>query len=170
MATTTYCLKADVEDIISAAGVSMAVDDNRDGINTAAEEARVTRAIAMAASNMNARLVRRYKLSDLSSNDWVKFCNATLASEMVMRRRGNGPPPSVVDAADQYREDLQAIMEDRLDVPEQSESFDFSMSVTNFSVQRAKREQKVRVDKRTSTGDDPDSTLKRFPVTHRLWD
>lgn len=168
MSTTTYCLRADVEDIISAAGVAMAVDDNRDGVNTPAEDARVTRAIEMAASNMNSRIGRRYKLSDLSSNDWVKFCNATLAAEMVMRRRGNGPPPSVVDAADQYRDDLNDILADRLSIPEQAESFDFSMTATNYIPQRGQRVQPIRVDKRISTGDDPDDSLKRFSSTRRL--
>lgn len=169
MATTTYCLRVDVENIISSAGLNMSADDNRDGIVSAAEELHVTRAIEMSASNMNARLGRRYKLSDLSDNDWVKFCNATLAAEMVMRRRGNGPPPSVVDAADQFRDDLNDIVAGRLSVPEQSESFDFSMAVSNYITRRAQRDQKVRVDTAISTGDAPNSTLKRFPATTRIW-
>ena len=90
MATTTYCVRADIETIYSAHGVNMAADDDMDGIVLAAEEVYVTRAIVRAAGKINSRVQKRYTLSDLSSNDWIRDVNATLAAQILARRRGNG--------------------------------------------------------------------------------
>lgn len=162
MATTTYCVRADIEAIISAHAIDMAVDDDQDGRVRTAEEAFVTRAIVRAAGIINARIQKRYTLSDLSSNDWVRDANAVIAAQLTMRRRGNGSPPSLDQEVDLYMEDLESILADRLDIPEQNASLDYTMTVSNFVPQRGQGIAKIRVDRQESTGDDPHSTRKRF--------
>jgi hypothetical protein len=166
MATTTYCVRADIESIYSAHGVDMAVDDDQDGIVLAAEETFVDRAIVRAAGKINSRVQKRYTLSELSNNDWMRDVNATIAAQILARRRGNGSPPSLDAEVDSYMEDLDDIRGDRLDIPEQNASLDYTPVVSNYVMQRGQVTMKPRVDTGTSTGDTPHSTRKRFPASH----
>ena len=162
MATTTYCLRADVEAVLSVHGVNRMADDDMDGVVEAVEEAYVTTAIERAASRINSRITKRYKLSDLSSNDWMRFVNASVAAQLLARRRGNSVPPSLQEEVDEYFADLTDIQAGRLDLPEQAASFDFAPTVSNFEVRRGCGAVPVRVSIETSTGDDTASSLKRF--------
>lgn len=162
MATTSYCLRADVEAVLSIHGVNRSVDDDFDGEVEAFEELYVTNSIERAASRINARIQKRYTLSALSSNDWMTFTNATMAAQLLMRRRGNGVPPSIDTEVDELLSDLDEIKAGTLDIPEQRESLEYTPTVSNYTVQRGQVIPAVRVNTRTSTGGDPNSTLKRF--------
>ena len=164
MATTTYCDRSDIDDVLSEHAVDRMIDDDHDGVVEATELARVTTAIEKAAGRINATVQKRYTLSDLSGNDWLKFVNATLAALTLMRRRGNGVPPSLQEEADEYLEDLNDIKAGRQDIPEQNESFDFAPAVSNYRASRADGIAKVRVNTQISTGDDPHPSRKRFPA------
>ncbi len=167
MATTTYCLRADVESVLSAHAVDRMVDDDMDGAVEADEEAHVTTAIARAASRNNSRVQKRYKLADLSGNDWMTFVNASIAAQTLSRRRGNGVPPSLQEEVDEYLSDLDDIRADRIDIPEQASSFDYAPAVSNFEVQRGFGLAPVRVSTQLSTGADPDSSLRRYIAFQR---
>ena len=166
MATTTYCERTDIDAILSIHGVDQSVDDDHDGNVEAFELAYITTIIERAASRMNSRLENRYTLSDLSSNDWVKFVNASIAAMMLTRRRGNSVPPSLQEEVDEFLADLDEIMAGRQKIPEQAASLDYLPAVSNYDVQRG-HFPAVRVDTRLSTGSEPNSTLKRFRAFRR---
>lgn len=160
---TTYCVRADIESILSTVGLVSAVDDDESGGPgiSVAEEAHVTNAIERAAVEMNHSLDRQYVLSDLSGNDWCKWCNASLAALAMATRRGQPAPASLVEEVSQYRKQLEEIRWGRDSVPEANPSYNHLPTVTNFKVQPGKYVAPIRVDTNESTGPAPEGERKR---------
>lgn len=167
MATTTYCVRADIDAVLSVHGVDRMLDDDMDGAIEAGETALVTTMIERAASRMNSRIEMRYTLSDLSANDWMKFVNASIAAQMLTRRRGNGVPPSLQEEVDDFLSDIEDIRAGRMKIPEQNASLDYLPSVSNYEVRRGSCLPAVRVETRTSTAGEPNESLKRFRAFRR---
>lgn len=157
----TYCTQSEVEDILSTAGATAFADDDEGGTLSAGETAYITAMIERAAVRMNAYLTSRYTLSELASNAWCKWCNATLAAYYLVMRRGNPAIESVAVEVGELMDMLTDIKAGRMQVPEQSESFDFLPTVTNFDTKRRKTVMPVRVRTDESTGDTPHSSRKR---------
>lgn len=163
----TYCVRADIESILGVAGVLACIDDDGDGTESAAETLHITNAIERAAVEMNSNLGKQYHpLTALADNDWCKWCNAYLAAEKLTARRSNPPPPSVIEAAQQYRADLLDARWGRFQVPDQAPSFDHTCTVSNFQPELGKTIAPIRVDRDESTGAEPDadSGRKRYPA------
>lgn len=129
----TYCLKADLEAVWTAAAVLASVDDDSSGALSATEEGYITRAIERAAERMNAYLEERYILSKLASNTWCRDANAAIAAYLLSIRRGDAAPAPFQSQYDDLMSDLLEIASGRLKVPEVSESVDNVPSVSNFA-------------------------------------
>jgi phage gp36-like protein len=130
----TYCLKADIEALWTAAAVLASVDDDSSGTLSATEEGYITRAIERAAERMNAYLEERYVLSELASNTWCRDANAAIAAYLLSIRRGTAAPAPFQSQYDSLMSDLFEIACGRLKVPQARESIDNLPSVTNFAV------------------------------------
>ena len=130
----TYCLKADIEALWTAAAVLASVDDDSSGTLSAAEEGYITRAIERAAERMNAYLEERYVLSGLASNTWCRDANATIAAYLLSIRRGNAAPAPFQSQYDGLMSDLFEIACGRLKVPQAKESVETIPSVSNFAI------------------------------------
>lgn len=161
MAVQTYCVRADVEAIISKHGVDAFVDDDQDGLVSTTEESYVTAAIERAATKINFYLQRRYKQADIVSNDWLTFANAVMAACNTSTRRGNPDIASLQAECDDYIGWLEDIQNKQADLPNQTPSADFTATVTNYDVERARGTMPVRVVQAESTGEEPDTSRKR---------
>ncbi len=157
--TTIYCTVTELQSLMSDAFVTASVDDDEDGVNDAGEDTLVDDAIEQGAVAMNAFLQQRYTLSELTSNDWAKWCNATLAAECITARRGN--PEMFVERAERYRGWLEDIADGKMPLPEASPTFDSRPTVSTFDVERWRKDAPVRVVKDQSTGPDPAPGVKR---------
>lgn len=162
MAAIIYCVQADVESILGATFVKRRGDDNEDGALSTTELSYVTDAIDRAATTMNATLEMRYTLSELSGNDWCKWCNAIIAAVFVSERRGNNIPPSTAREYDKYQEDLKGIKSGKMKVPQASDNFGPSPMVSNMLIDMGNHRNQIRVDTSESTG--PRGTLKRNTI------
>lgn len=129
----TYCLKADIEAVWTAADVLASADDDASGTLSATEEGYITRAIERAAERMNAYLEQRYVLADLASNTWCRDASASIAAYLLSIRRGDAPPAAFQSQYDGLMSDLFEIASGRLKVPETADSVDHVPSVTNFA-------------------------------------
>ena len=129
----TYCLKADIEAVWTAADVLASADDDSSGTLSATEEGYITRAIQRAAERMNAYLEQRYVLADLASNTWCRDANASIAAYLLSIRRGDAAPAPFQLQYDGLMSDLFEIASGRMKVPEVSDSVDHLPSVTNFA-------------------------------------
>jgi hypothetical protein len=161
--TTTYCARNDIGSIIGEPSILACIDDDRDGVESPAEQLYIAAAINRAAVEMNQSLCRQYTISELVNNDWCKWCNAYLASWFLYARRGNPPPPSIVDSVQTYRQQLAEIMFGRFQVPEQNPSFDHTPTVSNFKPELIKSVAPIRVNEEESTGLHPVPSRKRNP-------
>lgn len=162
--TTTYCARNDVAALIGEPAILACIDDDRDGVESPTEQGYIAAAINRGAVEMNQSLNQQYPtLSVLSSNDWCKWCNANLASWFLFARRGNPPPPSIVDAVQTYRQQLDEIRFGRFRIPEQAPAYDHLPTVTNFKPELIKANSPIRVDRQESTGLDPVGNRKRNP-------
>jgi hypothetical protein len=159
--STTYCVQADVESIIGAAAVLACSDDDQDGALSPDEDLIVTAAIERAATEMNSALCSQYKLSDLSGNDWCKWCNAYLACWYLFKRRANPGPVSIGEDIAFYRDQLSEARWGRFQIPEQNPSFEHTPAVSNFRPNISSRDNPIEVDTNTSTGIAPVGGRKR---------
>lgn len=159
---TTYCDSDDIVAIIGEAAVLACIDDDNDGLESATETLHVTNAIERAAVEMNQSLRHQYVLSELTSNDWCKWCNAYLASWFLYARRTNPCPNSLQEAVQKYRDELLEMRWGRQQLPEQAPSFEHHPTVTNFRPELGKREMPIRVNTTESTGASPEGNRKRF--------
>jgi hypothetical protein len=165
MATQTYCVAADVEYVLSAAGVTACLDDGEDGQRSAAEDDLLTRAIEIAAGKINQRVRHQYKLTDLAAgNDWLRDCNAYLAAKSLAERRGNPSPQSLMDECKDRERLLEEIRWGREQIPQQNPSFDHSPTVTNFEPELGRYHSPIRVRQIESTGEEPEPPVKRWPA------
>ena len=168
---TTYCVRADVDFVMSNHGVNAAIDDNIDGaVSPTTETGFITDAIEIAADDMNAKIEQRYKLSELSSNTWCKWANSRLAAAALMTRRGNPLPPSLADQVQQVEDMLDGILAGNRKIPNQNDSFDTLPAVSNYLPQRAaSRTSPIKVDTQTSTREAPPTPIKRESGTVHTW-
>lgn len=163
MAAITYCVRADVESIMSAVFVERRTDDDEDGFLSEIEISYITDAIERAATVMNATLEMRYSLASLAGNDWCKWCNATIAAVSVAGRRGNNIPASLAAEYDGYRDSLKLIKNNKLKVPQVGERFGPSPMVSNMKIELGRTSgSPVRVDLARSTGPRGSEFIKRF--------
>ncbi len=160
MATQTYCVQADIENITSVAGLLSRADDDEGGELGTAELVRITQAIEWGAVEINIRLTNRYALADLANNTTLKHYNAKLAVCWTFKRSGNLAPDQLENECDDLLKRLDAIGEGKGRLPEVTESYDFRPSVSNLQVQRTET-QPVRVVTQNSTGDAPVDQVKR---------
>lgn len=155
----TYCVQADIESILSASGALACVDDAEVG---SGGTGHITNAIERAAVKMNAAIGRQYTpLSDLASNDWCKWANATLAAFYLSTRRNNPAPATLADQVKEIEELLDEIAWGKRTIPDAVPSFNQLPSVTNFTVEPGRIVAPVRVNRDESTGSDPPSDGQR---------
>ena len=160
--TQTYCEIADVEDILSEAGVTAFVDDPEDGTRDVADTLHITNAIERSAGKMNTVLGMVYALPDLAGSNWCKWTNATWAAFEVVCRRNEPAPAHLQQAVNELKEDLKQIKAGNLRVPDITKaSFDHLPSITNYDPERWHRSAPIRVDREESTRGAPDSSIKR---------
>lgn len=161
MATQTYCVAADVEFVLSEAGVTARVDDEETGARSAGGDAFVTTAIERAARTINGFVRHQYKLADVTASGWLKDANAHLAAEILEKRRGNPVAESLASDCDEFRKMLTLIKDGTDQIPEQLPSFDARATVTNSVVQLGAYRNPVGVSRLESTGPDPVAPTKR---------
>ena len=140
----TYCLKADIEALWTAAAVLASVDDDSSGTLSATEEGYITRAIERAAERMNAYLEERYVLSELATSTWCRDANAAIAAYLLSIRRGDAAPAPFQSQYDGLMSDLFEIACGRLKVPQAKESVDNLPSVSNFAVNLGGTGERIR--------------------------
>lgn len=158
----TYCEREDIESILSEAGVLAPIDDDQDGIESDSDAAHITSMIERAAVEMNAAMRHQYHpLSDLASNEWCKWANATLAAYFIRSRKGNPAEQSLVDQVIEIRRMLIEIRWGRDQIPDQSPTHGHTPTVSNFQPELIKTFAPIRVDVEESTGETPHSSLKR---------
>lgn len=163
--STTYCLRVDVEDIMGIASVVALCDDDQDGVLSVAEVAYITGAISRGAVEVNiAVATSSYDYASLTSNVWVKWCNAYLAAYYLSARKNNPPSASVMDAVQRYRQNLQELQYGRFLIPEQTPDHDSRPTVSNFRPEIYKQSMPIRVVEEESTGAKPEGGLKREPA------
>jgi phage gp36-like protein len=134
MATQIYCTKSDIEAVWPAGSLLASVDDDSSGTLSATELSYIDRAIERAANFINARLEQRYRLYDLAANTWCRDANAAIAAYWLSTRKGAAAPAHLQQQYDAYVAALGDIVNGRIKLPEQAESFDVTPGVTNFSL------------------------------------
>lgn len=160
--STIYCVKADIEAILGVAGVLALIDDDQDGEASAAELLHVTAAIERAAVEMNTAIENSdYDYADLTSNDWCKQCNATLAAYKLSGRKNNTPSATVVEEYQHFKNCLEELRWGRFRIPEQAPSHETKPTVSNFRPEVNKNHSPIRVVTEESTGSSPADGIKR---------
>lgn len=175
MTVQTYCSVSHVQHLLSDRGVTYRADDDQSGVvaSSGTEADAVANCIEMAAADMNVILQNfsLYDLDDLAGNEWCRWANAAKAAMLLCERRGNSPPNSVIQRAQQYDGYLQEIKAGRVTtIPGSVPSHDARPMMTNFTVEPARGAQPIRRQPNISTGAEPDGTTKSWPVYPGYYD
>jgi len=159
----TYCVAADVEFVLSAAGVTACLDDGEEGVRSAEADDLLDRAIDVAAGKINQHVRHQYKLSDLTpaTNTWLRDTNAYLAAKVLAMRRGNPCPESLVEEVKEREAALVEIRWGRESIPQQLPSHEHTPSVTNYKSRLGNPDGPIPVDEQTSVGSQPVNGVKR---------
>ncbi len=159
--TTTYCNRSNIEAIIGVAGVIASCDDDESGDLSIEEEAYITAAIENAAVEINTAVCRQYKLTDVTTNTWLKRANAYMAASLLFQRRGNPGPEHIMQECQRIRDYLALVGDGRRQLPEQNPSFDHLPTVSTFRPEMSKVNSPIRVVVSESTGPAPEGDRKR---------
>jgi hypothetical protein len=160
--TQTYCSRADIVSLMGEAALLASIDDNMDGVISAEEEAIVTSLIEMTASEINRQVRHQYVLTEVASNVWLKWAQATMCVYRLRKRRNNPAEGSVEDDYQEINRLLNEVRWGREQLPEQLPSFDHLPSVSNFVPQIGRGTAPIRVIEEESTTTRPTSSRKRF--------
>jgi len=164
-----YCTAADIQAIISIEGHDAWADDDESGSLSATETGYVTFQIDRAASVIDAYLVKRYDLSDLTGSNFLRFANAVMASKYVMSRRGEAPPEGLMADYDEFIQLLIDIKDNTKDLPDVIDSFNHLPTVTNFWTQLYSAANPVRVIDEESTGEADWQGQKKRSIYPRIF-
>ncbi len=109
IAANIYCSIADVQDILSASGVTLSSDD--------APPTAYGGAIAKAGNQIDKYCFRRYDPANLAQSDLVKDWAAIIAAYYLRTRRGNPAPPGLAIMYEDAVADLIEIKKALNDIP-----------------------------------------------------
>lgn len=159
---TTWCAITDVELILSEHGALSFSDDDEDGTDDAGVlQACIDRSAAM---SIAPQICERYPNLALTQCEFLRWANAILAAFQLTLRRNLGPPSGLQSQAAQVNDLLQWIHQGRRKLPEVNEQFDWRPKVTNYNVQRGRKNNPVRSVTIESTTRPPTSSkIKTAP-------
>lgn len=109
MAQTTYCAIADIQNILSADGVTYRTDDSPP--DTYGD------VIDAASAVIDEHCFIWVLPATLATNEWVKHRAAEVASYYLCERRGNPVPPGVAQRYERAMERLELVRLGRLQIP-----------------------------------------------------
>lgn len=162
MAVTTYCVQADVAAVLSDHGLKAFSDDDESGLEDAVN---ITYVIERAAVKINGHIASRYKLSDVSGDDWLKYANSVIAAAYLVTRRGNPVNMGLQGDLNAVLEDLASIRGGTFALQDRAESYGVRPAVTNFRIHRGGRrpaaQNPVRAQIALSTGNTNTPGVKR---------
>lgn len=143
MSSQAYCARADIENVISAAGVTLRIDD--------VPPTALGDVIDMAADEIDTFCWARYRPERLAESSIVRHWAAVIACAFLCLRRGNPVPPGVLDHYLRVQKHLDKVLAGTLPiagVPQRK------MSAPTVSIMRATQRPFPRavVEKSRSTG------------------
>lgn len=105
---SAWCTQAEIEDLLSATGVSVSTNDNMD--NAVSDALIVSNAIERGQSRLGQYLIGKYDTDIItSSNVWVKWANAAFAAIEIMRRKGGVVPLGLQEIYEEYIDILKDV-------------------------------------------------------------
>lgn len=105
-----YCLFTDMQNVMSANGLNLRMDDN--------PPSAWRDSIYRAGSRINQYLIRRYDTVQLVGNYWVQFNAAIMATYILCGGRGNTVPQSLAKDYKEVIADLKEVRDGKADVPD----------------------------------------------------
>ena len=150
--TTVYATQADVEQVLSVAGVLSRLDDDGDQAVNDTEQLRMTDAIARATETCNYYLYWRYDPTNLAtySNLVNQWCS-DLAAYVLCRARGNPVPESLIEAAQEAEAKMTDIQRGRTTLPNVPMRRNQGPTWDNIRVDVRYRFKCIRVEQNTSS-------------------
>lgn len=115
--TSAYCLQADIEHVLTQAGVSLAADDNGDGVVDATDQTHIADAIERGSETCAFYLWGKYADAWLRTSPSVRHWSSVFAA-YHLRGRGGNPPAEVLETwAEEATERLQMIHDGGFTLP-----------------------------------------------------
>lgn len=148
-----YCTITDVQNIISADGVTYRVDDG-----TALD--LYTAVIDEASSIIDEYALRFYTSTALEAARWVTHKCANIAAWLLCTRRGNAPPTGIAMRYEQAMDDLEKVSEGKKQIPGAGQRRDCAPCVSNV---------RIRLDPFPRTVVEPNRSSRQKPTDYKQW-
>lgn len=160
-----YCTQTDVEQILSANGVTLRLDDDGAGLVSAAEQLRMTDAINGAACTVDFYCFSKYTQAQLATSMFINRAASWLAAYDLCGTRGNEVPESILEEAEKWEEKLAKIESKGGRVPGLPYRMSQCPTMDNTRLDNRYNSKVIRVERRTST-----SQATQLPVNVDLQD
>ncbi len=145
------CTIVEIEDVLSEHGVRLATDDQN--MNAFADTTMVSNAIERATQKIYQYASLRYQDALFEGNDWCKWCCAVFAAVQLMRRRGGGVPPGLMDEYNEYIEWLEKVQAQTAEIPGLQQENEPGVTTSNLIIDQRFPSAKPRVVRGTSAGE-----------------
>lgn len=136
---------------LSAAGVRLALDDNRTKRVTADEQARLDQAVIDATETVNYYLASKYTPKRLAQSWWVWRRATVLAAYDLCTTRNNPPPESLLALAEQAQAELEAVQQGQGVVPGLPMRMTQAPTWSNVRIDQRRQFKVIRVERPTSS-------------------
>ena len=147
-----FTSRTEVESVLSTVGLDLRVDDDLDGVVSTAEEDYLVDAMAEATDEVAGYLLHRYEHSELENSRWVRRVTSYFAASAICRRHGN--PDMFVTELERYQKKMEDVIAGKFFIPNANSRVMIGPKMSNIVVDNNYANNKVRVDKQSSVGDE----------------
>lgn len=152
------CTQGDVEAVLSADGLTLDLDDDETGANSATELTYLTHFIRWASARLRMYLGGRYDDADLSKSWAVNEMAAIMVAVRCSRRRGNPASESLIEAYGETMELVRQIKAYQMSLEDVAERTSGSISWRNIRHSRHTL-RRSRVERPISEGTPPQGKI-----------
>ena len=163
----TYCTQADVERILSAAGVRDRLDDDEDQLVSSTEHEAWTDILAGATDTVNFYCWSMYSPENLATSNFITNITAKLAAYHLCTRRGNPAPESIQEQAQKAEEMLQRVYENSHPLPNVPLRRALAPAWSSIYCDPRYNHRVIRVERNASTQDPTQQTALSQNVDYR---
>lgn len=143
MPDVKYCTRTDVQMILSSQGILDRTEEDSANNST---QVTLDGLIEFASAELEVSVSKRYELSSLSNNRWMRYAAAVITSHMLFSHKGWPVPDSIQDWYDRTMGTVASIMRGLVDLPGANPRVEPLPAMGNTHVNLGYRVNKIRRD------------------------
>lgn len=146
-----FCDQDDIETILSVAGAQLRIDEDMDGVISAAEERIVPMCVSDAAETMMYYCSQKYTPEMMATSPWVSHRASWYACYVLCSLRANPVPESILGRLEAIQKELEEVRSGPGLIPNLPLRMRLAPTVSNSTLDVRFQYKCIRIDPQTST-------------------